>query len=157
MSGLSEFLSAPKGLLKIFILKATSKMPVSGTDILNQIRFYTNDEWRPSPGSIYFILNELLSKGMISEVMGSDNNVKKYVITNKGMDTIFSFLKVADRVLRKQFIFISVMAQVAEKDLAKTFFEIVELVLTSNKGKQEKLETILNQLIFKLKRFNYEA
>jgi DNA-binding PadR family transcriptional regulator len=147
----SEFLSAPRGLLKIFILKAASKMPVSGIDILDQISFYTDDEWKPSPGSIYFILNELLSKGMISEVISHDTNVKRYITTSKGMNMLSSFLKVADQALRRQFIFIGVMAHVVEKDSVKAFAELAKLILTSNKERQEKLVPMINQLIFKLK------
>ena len=136
----SNFLSAPRGLLKVFILKAASKMPVSGTDISDQISLYTNNEWRPSPGSIYFILNELSSKGMISEVISPDSNVKRYITTDKGMAMLSSFLKVADQVLKRQFIFFSIMARVAEKDLAKIFVEISGLTLTSEK-KKEKTKT----------------
>jgi DNA-binding PadR family transcriptional regulator len=147
----SNFLSAPRGLLKIFILKVASKMPISGIDISDQINFYTNNKWRPSPGSIYFILNELSSKGMISEVISSDSNVKKYITTDKGMVMLSSFLKVADEVLKRQFIFICIMAQVAEKDLAKNLVELAELALTSDKEKEGKIESIISQLILKAK------
>jgi DNA-binding PadR family transcriptional regulator len=136
----SEFLSAPRGLLKVFILKAASKMPVSGTDISDQISSYTNKEWKPSPGSIYFILNELLSKGMISEIVSPDSNVKRYITTDKGMAMLSSFLKVADQVLKRQFIFFSIMAGVAEKDLAKILVDISGLTLTSER-KKEKTKT----------------
>lgn len=147
----AEFLSAPRGLLKVFILKAASKMPVSGIDISDQINLYTNNEWRPSPGSIYFILNELSSKGMISEVISPDAGVKRYITTNKGMAILSSFIKVADQVLKRQFIFISVMAQVAEKDLAKIFTELADLILASNKEKEEKLRLMISQLIQKVR------
>ena len=147
----SKFLSAPRGLLKVFILKAASKMPLSGIDISHQINFYTNNEWRPSPGSIYFILNELSSKGMISEVISPDTNVKRYITTNKGMNMLSSFIKVADQVLKRQFIFIGIMAQVAEKDLAKILVELADLILTSDKEKEEKLKLMINQLILKTK------
>jgi len=129
----SNFLSAPRGLLKVFILKTASKMPVSGIDISNQISLYTDNEWRPSPGSIYFILNELSSKGMISEMISHDSNVKRYITTDKGIAMLSSFLKVADQVLKRQFIFASIMARVAEKDLAKIFVELSDLTFTSGK------------------------
>ena len=151
MSSSSEFLSAPRGLLKVFILKAASKMPLSGIDISDQINSYTNNEWSPSPGSIYFILNELSSKGMISEVIIPDTNVKRYITTNKGMNMLSSFIKVADQVLKRQFIFIGIMAQVAEKDLAKILVELADLILTSDKEKEEKLKLMINQLILKTK------
>jgi len=132
----SNFLSAPRGLLKVFILKAASKMPVSGIDISDQINLYTNNEWRPSPGSVYFILNELSSKGMISEVMCPEANVKRYITTDKGMAMLSSFLKVSDQVLKRQFIFTLIIAQVAEKDLAK-IAELDDLTITSDKEKKK--------------------
>jgi len=147
----SKFLSAPRGLLKVFILKSASKMPLSGIDISDQINLYTNNEWRPSPGSIYFILNELLSKGMISEVISPDTNVKRYITTDKGMAMLSSFFNVADQALKRQFIFAGIMAQVAEKDLAKIFVELSELILTSDKEKEKKLKLMINQLILKVK------
>ncbi|MCP8315556.1 MAG: PadR family transcriptional regulator [archaeon] len=126
-------------------------MPVSGIDISDQINFYTNNEWKPSPGSIYFILNELLSKGMISEVISPDTNVKRYITTDKGMAMLSLFFKVADQALKRQFIFAGIMAQVAEKDLAKIFVELAELILTSDKEKEKKLKLMINQLILKVK------
>ncbi len=132
----SNFLSAPRGLLKVFILKAASKMPVSGIDISDEINSYTNNEWRPSPGSIYFILNELSSKGMISEVISPNSNVKRYITTDKGLSMLSSFLRVADQVLRRQFIFANIMARVAEKDLVKIFDEISDSIFTSETKKR---------------------
>ncbi|MCP8311088.1 MAG: PadR family transcriptional regulator [Candidatus Methylarchaceae archaeon HK01B] len=147
----SNFLSAPRGLLKIFILKTASKMPLSGTDISNQISLSTHGDWRPSPGSVYFILKELLSLKMISEVISPGSNVKRYITTDKGKKMLSSFFKVSDRVLKRQFVFIGVAAQIAENDIAKILVELAKLIVDSDKGKEAKIKLALNQLISTLK------
>jgi DNA-binding PadR family transcriptional regulator len=151
MSRSSNFLSAPRGLLKVFILKAATKMPVSGKELSDQIDLYTRGEWRPSPGSVYFILNELSSKGMLSAVMSQDSGVKRYVTTNKGMAMLSSFLKVADKVLEKHFLLINIVAQIAEKDFVKMLMELAGLSLNLNKEKETEVKGMLSQIITKVK------
>jgi len=149
----SSLLSAPRGLLKIFILKAASKIPVSGTDISNQINLITHGNWRPSPGSVYFILNELISLQMVSEVVGLRSKVKSYITTEKGMKLLSSFLKDADLVQKRQFVFIGLAAHIAENDVVKILVELAELIIDLNKGKEVKIKTALNQFISKVKEF----
>ena len=121
---MSKFLSAPRGLLKFFILMEASKMPISGVEILKQIASSTDGEWKPSPGSIYFILNELYSKGLISELQTSNSNVKKYVTTKKGMDILSNFLRVVNQSIKRQLIFVMIMTQFTKNKKIKDLVEI---------------------------------
>lgn len=123
---MSKFLSAPRGLLKFFILIEASKMPVSGVEILKQISSSTHGEWKPSPGSIYFILNELNSRGLISQLQDSNSNVKKYITTNKGMDILTNFLKVVNQIIKRQLVFVMIMTQIANNKKVK---DLVEMAL----------------------------
>ncbi len=127
-------------------------MPISGIEISNQINLSTRGKWRASPGSIYFILNELLSLKMISEVIGFGSNVKRYITTNKGRRILSSFLTSADKVLIKQFLFIGIIAQIAENDMAKILVELAELTIDKNKRKDDNIRKTLQQLFLTIEK-----
>lgn len=124
---MSEHLSAPKGLLKFFILMRASKIPVSGIEILKEISALTDQEWKPSPGSIYFILNELNSLGFISELLIPKSKIKKYVTTGKGIEKLSLFMGIANQIIRKQLIFTKVTNEIIEN---KEMKDLIEMILT---------------------------
>ena len=109
-------ISIPRGLLKIYILKAASKIPVNGIDIINQIDLSTDGAWKPSPGSIYYLLNELSSLEMISSI-NSLKNVKKYIITNKGKQLLDSLLRDTKKIFQKQFIVLKLISNIVDSDI----------------------------------------
>jgi len=77
-------ISAPKGLLKILILDTTSKAPSSGVEIAHKISDITNGVWKPSPGSIYYILERLAKEELISQLFTPTKGQKKYITTARG-------------------------------------------------------------------------
>ncbi len=77
-------ISAPKGVLRLAILKMLSESSMSGTNLADQIARVTDGEWRPGPGSIYLILAELLRKGLITELSRRGGNTRRYIISAKG-------------------------------------------------------------------------
>ena len=95
MSGHS--VTAPKGLLKLLILDLSTKNPISGTDIMNHIKLITRGYWSPSPGSVYFILKNLLKQEYLTEIYSQDTNIKKYVATSKAK----SFIILEKETLKK--------------------------------------------------------
>jgi DNA-binding PadR family transcriptional regulator len=92
---------APRGLLKVLILKLASAQPINGTEISANIQKLTHGLWRPSPGSIYYILNELLSREMITEIPTSEASVRRYISTQKGMDEVTRFKREGTHILAK--------------------------------------------------------
>ena len=106
----SEVVSAPRGLLKVFIIDMASKYPVSGIEISNRVRSLTNEIWKPSPGSIYYILKELLSKKLLSEIYTPDKGLKKYIATEKGMNDLSLFRSFGVEILMKQASFLLLMS-----------------------------------------------
>lgn len=48
---------------------------------MNEIELLTNGIWRPSPGSLYPIINELISEGLVFK-----NQYGKYELTNEGKE-----------------------------------------------------------------------
>ncbi len=106
----SELVSAPRGLLKVFIIDMASKYPVSGIEISERVRSLTNEIWKPSPGSIYYILKELLSKKLLSEIYTPDKGLKKYIATEKGMNDLSLFRSFGVEILMKQASFLLLMS-----------------------------------------------
>ena len=103
-------MSAPRGLLKVFIIDMASKYPVSGIEISERVRSLTNEIWKPSPGSIYYILKELLSKKLLSEIYTPDKGLKKYIATEKGMNDLSLFRSFGVEILMKQASFLLLMS-----------------------------------------------
>lgn len=75
---------APQGLLRSVVLAYASRYPVTGAEIAEDVRSKTNGLWDPSPGSLYFLVNELKGKGLLVTVKGEDPGRKAYIATEKG-------------------------------------------------------------------------
>lgn len=78
-----------KGHLKIIVLKLLYKEDLTGYGLINQIKDKTGF-WKPSPGSIYPLMNELSKKGLVK--VKQVKNQKVYSITLKGKK-VFDRLK----------------------------------------------------------------
>lgn len=86
------------GFLKLTLLKLVSRGPTHGYALMKEIEHLTEDDWKPSPGSIYPALQELVGDGLITS--RSEGRRKIYEITPKGEDTLVVALKHAEDALR---------------------------------------------------------
>src|SRR6266480_4188987 len=57
--------SAPKGLLRYYILHKIAQKPIHGYEIIQDIDSKTEGAWRPGAGSLYPILKKLVTEGLI--------------------------------------------------------------------------------------------
>ncbi len=73
----------PKGFLRYHVLEALSQKPMSGSELMESIEKHTGGFWKPSPGSIYPLLNWLLEKGYVKE-LPTENGLKRYELTANG-------------------------------------------------------------------------
>src|SRR3989442_10462128 len=82
--------SAPKGLLRYYILHKIAQKPIHGYEIIQDIDSKTEGAWRPGAGSIYPILKKLVSEGLIkAEPEPSDEATRRvYHITSKGVESL---------------------------------------------------------------------
>lgn len=112
----SELVSAPRGLLKVFIIEMASKYPVSGNEISAQVDSLSNGVWKPSPGSIYYLLKELVSKKRLSEIYTPDKGVKKYVATEKGLEELSLFRSFGVEILLKQAAFLALTSRLIQDE-----------------------------------------
>lgn len=75
---------APKGLLRYYVLELLSEEYRSGSEIMDLIEEGSRGLWRPSPGSIYPLLEWLKEKGYIREVGSEGASARRYTLTEKG-------------------------------------------------------------------------
>ena len=74
----------PKGFLRYHVLESLGEKPMSGSEIINEIKKRTNGRWKPSPGSIYPLLAWLQDSGYINELPIDQNGLKRYQLTENG-------------------------------------------------------------------------
>jgi len=78
-----------KGILKILILKELEKKNLSGQELMDRIGRKTAK--RPSPGSVYPILHELLNAGFLE--MDRAGKRKIYSLSDRGKRVIEEYLR----------------------------------------------------------------
>src|SRR2546425_12496760 len=86
----SRLHSAPKGLLRYYILHKIAQKPIHGYEIIQDIDSKTEGAWRPGAGSLYPILKKLVSEGLIkAEPEPSGEATRRvYHITSKGVESL---------------------------------------------------------------------
>jgi len=82
--------SAPKGLLRYYILHKIAQKPIHGYEIIQDIDSKTEGAWRPGAGSLYPILKKLVAEGLIkAEPEPSAEATRRvYRITPKGVESL---------------------------------------------------------------------
>jgi DNA-binding PadR family transcriptional regulator len=101
---------APKGLLKMLILKITSQRPTTGVEIMQEVPKMTENTWSPSPGSVYYLLGEMEQAGLIIHVPTGETGIKRYVSSEKGKLSLDTFKLDASKSLHKQIVMLRVLA-----------------------------------------------
>jgi DNA-binding PadR family transcriptional regulator len=95
-------ISAPRGLLKLVSLQLFSESSLSGAELQEVIRKTSGGVWKPGPGSIYFLLEELRKGERIVELPHRGGTVRRYVISNKGKAELAKLRGEMDEEVRKQ-------------------------------------------------------
>jgi len=67
--------------LKMAIVSMLSSAPKNGVELMDEIERMTQGWWRPSPGSVYPVLEQLVGDGMINK-----RGDGRYELTQKGRD-----------------------------------------------------------------------
>ncbi|MGD6852001.1 MAG: PadR family transcriptional regulator [Candidatus Bathyarchaeia archaeon] len=68
-----------RGSLRTWVYSILQQAPKNGAEIINQIETASQGNWRPSPGSIYPLLDELCKEGSIAKQEDG-----RYEITDRG-------------------------------------------------------------------------
>ena len=72
--------------LRGWVLSMLASAPKNGAEIMDEIESMSQGWWRPSPGSVYPLLDELAGEGLV--VKRADG---KYELTDKGKQAMESF------------------------------------------------------------------
>ncbi|HXC61876.1 MAG TPA: PadR family transcriptional regulator [Nitrospiria bacterium] len=67
MFGFGHFKGGRRGWLRPWILSIVSRSPKNGAEIMDEIEKMSWGGWRPSPGSIYPLLEEMTKDGLIQK------------------------------------------------------------------------------------------
>ena len=70
-----------RGWLRPWILSMLNAGPKNGAEIITEVEKASMGWWRPSPGSVYPLLEDMLQDGLVTR-----REDGKYEITNKGKD-----------------------------------------------------------------------
>ena len=93
---------APKGLLRMIILKIASLKPVTGVEIMQEVPDMTENLWSPSPGSVYYLLGEMEKDGLLIHVPTGEPGIKRYVSSDKGKLSLENFKLDIKKNIRSQ-------------------------------------------------------
>jgi len=72
-----------RGWLRPWVLSILSRSPKNGAEIIDDIEKMSFGGWRPSPGSVYPLLDELSQDGLIQKTQDG-----KYELTEKGKQEV---------------------------------------------------------------------
>ena len=91
----------PRGLLRFLVLKFLMEKPMSGAEIVEEIKLETDGKWKPSPGSIYPLLAWLQDKNFARETSTVESGMKRYFLTDNGKEFFEEQIKFGQTFLEK--------------------------------------------------------
>jgi len=107
---------APKGLLKMLILKFASARPITGVEIMSEVPKMTESLWSPSPGSVYYLLGEMEKDGLLLHVPTGEPGIKRYVSSEKGKILLENFKLDVKKNLYRQLVMMRVLSDLSENN-----------------------------------------
>jgi len=95
----------PKGFVRYHVLESLSRKPMSGSEIMNEIKEKTDGRWKPSPGSIYPLLAWLQDNGYVKEVPTDQSGMKRYELTEQGKALLEEQRKIGTKLNTEERLF----------------------------------------------------
>ncbi|WP_210479919.1 PadR family transcriptional regulator [Naasia sp. SYSU D00948] len=77
---------ARRGDVRLVLLSLLAERPSNGYGLIRSIHERTEGRWRPSPGSVYPTLQQLVDEGLV--VSGTDVRGGEYTLTDAGRDYV---------------------------------------------------------------------
>jgi len=93
--------SVPKGLLRFYVFKLLKGKPMSGSEIIEEVKKQTGGQWKPSPGSVYPLLTWLRENGYAKELPREVTGIKRYMLTEKGAKFFEEHANFEDKLQKK--------------------------------------------------------
>jgi DNA-binding PadR family transcriptional regulator len=102
-----------RGWIRPTVLKILQEKPMNGMEIMSKINEMSHGWWKPSPGSIYPLLESLASEGIVTK-----NKDGKYELSKKYVGT-FGPMDDADDVITNMEGSASYLEELSKSDKAK--------------------------------------
>ncbi|MCX8188728.1 MAG: PadR family transcriptional regulator [Nitrososphaeria archaeon] len=118
-------INVPSGLLKTIILKEASRAPLSAIKLIDKMAERTGGIWKPSPGSIYYLTNELETKGLLKKLKVEEEKYPKYIITQKGKEELENIITSSKKDILKILTILKLYAETIEDQHLIQNLEIV--------------------------------
>jgi DNA-binding PadR family transcriptional regulator len=115
-------LSAPRGLIRLLLLDAASKQPISGTAVSRILESSSQGLWRPGAGSIYFLLNELARKHLLTKLPGKTGSQANYIITSSGTIELEAARNEASGMISNMLLHLALLCDLAGKNDYSEFY-----------------------------------
>jgi DNA-binding PadR family transcriptional regulator len=112
-------LNVPTGLLKAILLKEASRAPLSAVTLIKRISERTDGLWQPSPGSIYYLTNELETKNYLKKLEVENERYPKYIITPKGQEEFNNIINGSSKDILKLVKILILYSDVIENRILK--------------------------------------
>lgn len=79
-----------RGLLAFYVLSLLAEKNMYGKQIIDHITTMTRGNWKPSPGSIYPMLQKMVKLGLATEHMENSRgqSTRVYELTDSGRDAL---------------------------------------------------------------------
>ncbi len=80
-----------RGLLSFYVLSLLAEKKMYGKQIIDQITNMTRGEWKPSPGSIYPMLQKMVRLGLVTVYVDNirGQSTRVYELTGLGRDALW--------------------------------------------------------------------
>ena len=112
--------------MKTLALVSSSRYPVTGTELMNITFKLSKGLWKPSPGSVYYVLRELREEGYIAEIFMKEKGERAYIITEKGKNMLKELKESLKKDLKKQAVLLSIlMDMVGIEDKVEAFKKLI--------------------------------
>ncbi|MEB3757873.1 MAG: PadR family transcriptional regulator [Desulfurococcales archaeon] len=97
--------------LKMLVLRFLAEEPMHGYKILKRVSELTGDKWKPAPGTLYPLLEQMMKEGLIEKYTVERGKVKSgerilYRLTEKGWKEFIDKLRIKTDALISMYSFI---------------------------------------------------
>jgi DNA-binding PadR family transcriptional regulator len=122
----------------MLILSMLSSSPKNGVEIMDEIEITTRGWWRPSPGSVYPVLDQLSKEGLIKK--RSDDG--KYELTDKGDSQLEDWPPFGPKMRRSRPQSVTDILQ----EISSYVSYLEELSVSSNQAERKKIKEHSDEL-----------
>jgi len=146
-----------RGFIAMYLLHTLNRKPKSGYEILSEIKEKCEGKWTPSKGTVYPLLTQLSTEGLLSVKTVGKRAKNIFEITPKGKEVLSRMRKQGsahrERIMKFRALFSDMMGE-EKAEVLKILFEL-ERSATAKKGEsRHKAVKILKKCLNELEKID---